>query len=172
MSLSTYYYILLQFFFIFTLLLFFSVLPAPKAPASLAPEEEEDAMEVEQEEFEAPKNIAPPYGQRQNWIPRHVEDYGDGGAFPEIHVAQYPLEMGRKGRGAMSTSVSLSLGADGKVQYDAILGKHSGALTVPKKNTDLIALGHSEAELAKPSDEVQTLLLLDFYTLRKLKKQQ
>ena len=25
-------------------------------------------------------------------------DYGDGGSFPEIHVAQYPLDMGREGK--------------------------------------------------------------------------
>ena len=34
---------------------------------------------------------APPYGKRKGWIPRTVDDFGDGGAYPEIHVAQYPL---------------------------------------------------------------------------------
>ncbi len=38
----------------------------------------------------------PPYGQRRGWIPRSLDDYGDGGAFPEIMVAQYPLNMGAK----------------------------------------------------------------------------
>ena len=33
---------------------------------------------------------APPYGKRKGWIPRTTEDFGDGGAFPEIHVAQVP----------------------------------------------------------------------------------
>jgi len=37
------------------------------------------------------KIAAPPYGQRKDWIPRTDADFGDGGAFPEIHVAQYPL---------------------------------------------------------------------------------
>ena len=37
------------------------------------------------------KIAAPPYGQRKAWIPRNEADFGDGGAFPEIHVAQYPL---------------------------------------------------------------------------------
>lgn len=41
---------------------------------------------------------APPYGQRKGWVPRNPEDFGDGGAFPEIHVAQYPLGMGMKGK--------------------------------------------------------------------------
>lgn len=37
------------------------------------------------------KVAAPPYGQRKGWIPRTEADFGDGGAFPEIAVAQYPL---------------------------------------------------------------------------------
>lgn len=34
---------------------------------------------------------APPYGKRKGWIPRSEADFGDGGAFPEIQVVQYPL---------------------------------------------------------------------------------
>ena len=37
----------------------------------------------------------PPYGQRQGWYPRGPADFADGGAFPEIHVPQYPMEMGK-----------------------------------------------------------------------------
>lgn len=37
------------------------------------------------------KVAAPPYGQRKGWVPRTEADFGDGGAFPEIAVAQYPL---------------------------------------------------------------------------------
>ena len=33
----------------------------------------------------------PPYGARSGFVPRTVNDFGDGGAFPEIHVAQFPL---------------------------------------------------------------------------------
>jgi SNW domain-containing protein 1 len=35
----------------------------------------------------------PPYGDRKRWVPKSVEDFGDGGSFPEIHVPQYPLNM-------------------------------------------------------------------------------
>lgn len=38
----------------------------------------------------------PPYGQRSSYHPRTDEDFGDGGAFPEIHIQQFPLGMGRK----------------------------------------------------------------------------
>lgn len=39
------------------------------------------------------KVSAPPYGKRKGWVPRNDADFGDGGAFPEIQVAQYPLGM-------------------------------------------------------------------------------
>lgn len=47
-----------------------------------------------------------------------VQDFGDGGAFPEVPVAQYPLEMGRKKK--MSNSLAVQVDAEGKVKYDAI----------------------------------------------------
>lgn len=42
------------------------------------------------------KKPVPNYRNRANFVPRIDEDFGDGGAFPEIHMAQYPLGMGRK----------------------------------------------------------------------------
>lgn len=42
--------------------------------------------------------VIPVYGQRRAWRPKAIEDFGDGGAYPECHVAQYPLEMGRKNK--------------------------------------------------------------------------
>ena len=38
----------------------------------------------------------PPYGKRRGWVPRAEADFGDGGAFPEIVQAQFPLGMGRQ----------------------------------------------------------------------------
>jgi SNW domain-containing protein 1 len=37
----------------------------------------------------ADARVTPSYGKR-------AEDVGDGSAFPEIHIAQYPLGMGRR----------------------------------------------------------------------------
>jgi SNW domain-containing protein 1 len=37
----------------------------------------------------------PPYGARKGWAPRADDDFGDGGAFPEIIQAQFPLGMGK-----------------------------------------------------------------------------
>ena len=48
-----------------------------------------------------------------------LQDYGDGGAFPEIHVAQYPLDMGRT-KTNKSNAVAKTVDAEGKVRYDAL----------------------------------------------------
>lgn len=57
--------------------------------------------------------VVPVYGQRNGWRPTSTEDFGaypmlvlfvysseqllgDGGAYPECHIAQYPLGMGTK----------------------------------------------------------------------------
>lgn len=50
------------------------------------------------------------------------QDYGGGGAYPECHVAQYPLGMGQEkaaGSGSNNT-LAVQLDAQGKVKYDAI----------------------------------------------------
>jgi hypothetical protein len=80
----------------------------------------------------------PPYGRRQGFVPRTADDFGDGGAFPEIHVAQYPLDLGRPNKSSSCTAiVPLKVGADGEVQYDGILQKGGGGKTF-SKFTDLV----------------------------------
>lgn len=64
----------------------------------------------------------PPYLRRAGFVPRKPEDFGDGGAFPEVHVAQYPLDLGREGAGARGgKTLAISVGADGDVSFEAIL---------------------------------------------------
>lgn len=75
-----------------------ALLPAPSARV----DEYSDDGSASEGEQAAPAPLAvattsaPPYGRRANWKPRKQEDFGDGGAYPECHIAQYPLEMGRK----------------------------------------------------------------------------
>ncbi len=93
----------------------------------------------------------PPYGKRKGFIPRIKEDFGDGGAFPEIHVAQYPLDMGRLDKKSTAI-VAVSVGATGgkKVFQSAtdlvekpldqvrhLRGRVSFVDTVPDKCADL-----------------------------------
>lgn len=73
------------------------------------------------------KIAAPPYGQRKDWIPRTEAEFGDGGAFPEIHVAQYPLGLGAPANlGKKSNALAVRLDEKGKIKYDAIARQGHG----------------------------------------------
>ncbi|ODM20927.1 Pre-mRNA-processing protein 45 [Aspergillus cristatus] len=100
----------------------------------------------------------PPYGNRTGWRPRSAEDFGDGGAFPEILVAQYPLDMGRKGTASKSNALAVQVDAEGKVKYDAIARRgHSDDRVVHASFKDLIPLRQrvdmGEVSLDRPSEE-------------------
>ncbi|KAI0314651.1 pre-mRNA-processing protein 45 [Amylostereum chailletii] len=105
------------------------------------------------------RETVPPYGQRQNWKPKSQEDYGDGGAFPECHVAQYPLEMGRK-KASSGNTLALQVDSEGNVRYDAIAqqGQRAGKI-VQSQFKDLVPLFYrkdlddSQREMARPSEE-------------------
>ncbi|KAF2817527.1 uncharacterized protein BDZ99DRAFT_457251 [Mytilinidion resinicola] len=106
------------------------------------------------------KRTGPPaYGQRQKWRPRNNEDFGDGGAFPEIPVAQYPLDMGRKGGASTSNALALKVDGDGKVKYDEIARRgHSESRIVQASFKDLIPLRQradaGELNLDRPDAEM------------------
>jgi hypothetical protein len=68
----------------------------------------------------AVQSAIPPYGHRQGWKPKTLADFGDGGAYPECHVAQFPLEMGRANKTTAGNTLALQVDADGNVKYDAI----------------------------------------------------
>jgi SNW domain-containing protein 1 len=70
--------------------------------------------------FFRPTAVIPPYLHRRNFIPRNPEDFGDGGAFPEIHIAQFPLNLGKPGA-TSSAIVSVDVDEKGEVRYDAIV---------------------------------------------------
>lgn len=61
-----------------------------------------------------PSSLIPPYPQRKarKFVPRRQADFADGGAYPEIHVAQYPLNMGKPG--ARASDSAGDAGADGE----------------------------------------------------------
>ena len=99
----------------------------------------------------------PPYGQRTGWRPRAQEDFGDGGAFPEIPIAQYPLDMGRKTTSS-SNALALQVDGEGKVKYDAIARRgHADNRIVHKSFKDLIPLRQQadagDLSLERPSAE-------------------
>ena len=59
---------------------------------------------------------------------RSLEDFGDGGAYPEIHVAQYPMNLGRPEheKNKKSKALAVQLDAEGKVKYDVIARQGHG----------------------------------------------
>ncbi|XP_063835460.1 puff-specific protein Bx42 [Ostrinia nubilalis] len=99
----------------------------------------------------------PPYGQRKGWVPRAEEDFGDGGAFPEIHVAQYPLGMGARGKESTSNALAVQLDETGRVKYSAIARQgHSADKIIYSKLTDLLpseVLAEDDPTLQKPTDD-------------------
>jgi len=54
------------------------------------------------------------------------QDFGDGGAFPEIHVAQFPLGMGQQKSGTTSNALAKQVDATGKIKYD-VIARHGHA---------------------------------------------
>ncbi|KAM0393872.1 hypothetical protein ACHAQC_005600 [Fusarium culmorum] len=104
------------------------------------------------------KRSGPPaYGQRAGWRPRSQEDFGDGGAFPEIPIAQYPLEMGKKGANS-SNALAIQVDSEGKVKYDAIARQgHTENRIIHTSFKDLIPLRQradaGEIDLSRPDKE-------------------
>ncbi|KAF2970063.1 hypothetical protein GQX73_g3501 [Xylaria multiplex] len=97
----------------------------------------------------------PPYLQRTGWRPRVDQDFGNGGAFPEVPVAQYPLGMGRGGA-ETSNALTIQVDAEGKVKYDAIARQgHAEGRIVQASFKDLIPLRQradaGEISLARPN---------------------
>ncbi len=89
---------------------------------------------------------------RKLFVPRCLEDFDDGGAFPEIHVAQYPRHMGnphlKKKTGGMSRAiVNVEIDETGEVSYDAIV--KSGTNSDKKVYSRLEDM---QAKEAKPED--------------------
>ncbi|EPB68426.1 SKIP/SNW domain protein, partial [Ancylostoma ceylanicum] len=102
----------------------------------------------------------PPYGKRQGFKPRTPEDYGDGGAFPEIHFAQFPLGMGMGERkGKSEGQIALQYDADGKLRHDAIArighDKNKVYLVVYTKLADMRAKvwDEEDEDIQRPDEE-------------------
>uniref|UniRef100_A0A4X2L798 SNW domain-containing protein 1 n=1 Tax=Vombatus ursinus TaxID=29139 RepID=A0A4X2L798_VOMUR len=134
-----------------------SFLPAPTqlSQDQLEAEERARSQRSRQTALVSSRREPPPYGYRKGWIPRLLEDFGDGGAFPEIHVAQYPLDMGRKKK--MSNALAIQVDAEGKIKYDAIARQgQSKDKVIYSKYTDLVpkeVMNADDPDLQRPDDE-------------------
>lgn len=102
----------------------------------------------------------------QLFVPRTLQDFDDGGAFPEIHVAQYPRHMGNPHRskrsagpgmaGSQGTAsraiVNVEIDGKGEVSYDAIVkgGTNSDKLVYTKLDD---VKGGDPVDIALPTEE-------------------
>ena len=83
------------------------------------------------------------------------QDFGDGGAFPEIHVPQFPLNMGRKGaKDSGSSTVALTVDEHGEFQYDTIVKQGSlSKQIVHSKHVDLLPKLDKDAVIPRPDED-------------------
>ena len=88
-------------------------LPRPTLVVHDRDAEKQRTAAVSQTALVSRHKVIPPYRHRQGYIPRTAEDFGDGGAFPEIHIAQYPLDMGRK-KSEKSNALAVPVDDSGK----------------------------------------------------------
>merc|ERR1712136_241394 len=135
-----------------------SFLPAPSQLTWDRDLEEQKQRASQSTALVAATKAIPPYGNRSAWIPRNVTDFGDGGAFPEIQMAQYPLDMGRKDEaGGKSNALAIQLDAEGKIKYDAIARQgHDKDKFIYSKFTDLLPAeitNEDDPSLHRPSQE-------------------
>merc|ERR1719231_566140 len=150
----------------------FDILPAPlHAPAPKVSKEENEQQQSDdknnqQSTFKAVADTVPPYGHRKGWAPRHEYDFGGGGAFPEIHMAQYPPFFGNPARQSSNALVK-TFDTQGNPQYESLLTQapnaqkviHATPLAMQSHSLDLSKYtGATEEEIANTTQKtVQAL---------------
>ncbi|KIJ69183.1 hypothetical protein HYDPIDRAFT_179060 [Hydnomerulius pinastri MD-312] len=135
-----------------------AVLPLPTNAPAISDDEEDVPRPIPSQSVVVRAPI-PPYGQRKGWSPSSQEDFGDGGSYPECHIAQYPLNLGKKKTQAGNT-LALQVDSEGNVRYDAIAqqGQRNGKF-VQSQFKDLVPLSHrkdltdEQRAMERPSEE-------------------
>jgi SNW domain-containing protein 1 len=97
--------------------------------------------------------LIPPYPNRLGFLPLSLEDFEDGGAYPEIHVAQYPLNMGKPNHKS-SALVPVQLNENGAIRTDIIVkqGSNKNKL-VQSQMSDIKEKKLLLDEMAPPTEE-------------------
>ncbi|KAJ7204303.1 pre-mRNA-processing protein 45 [Mycena rebaudengoi] len=130
------------------------------ALAALLPQPVHTPVIQDEEEISVSRSAAPSQSLiPRGWKPTSQEDYGDGGSYPECHVAQYPLELGRK-KGSSGNTLALQVDSEGNVRYDAIAHQgQRGDKIIQSQFKDLVPLFHrkdltdEDRTMERPSEE-------------------
>ncbi|KAG1778472.1 SKIP/SNW domain-containing protein [Suillus placidus] len=135
-----------------------ALLPLPAYVPAVS-DDEEEVPQLTPSQSVITRTLIPPYGQRVGWKPLKSEDFGDGGSYPECHVAQYPLDLGRK-KTAAGNTLALQVDSEGNVRYDVIAhqGQRSGKY-IQSQFKDLVPIAHrkdltdDQRTMERPSEE-------------------
>ncbi|KAF9246340.1 pre-mRNA-processing protein 45 [Melanogaster broomeanus] len=135
-----------------------AALPRPLHAPAVSDDEDEAPHQIPSQSVVVRAPI-PSYGKRKEWRPSSQEDFGDGGSYPECHVAQYPLNLGKKKTQAGNT-LALQVDSEGNVRYDAIAHQGQRASKfVQSQFKDLVPLSHrkdldeQQRTMERPSEE-------------------
>ncbi|KAK4700448.1 SNW domain-containing protein 1, partial [Phenoliferia sp. Uapishka_3] len=162
----------------------FASLPAPLHTPAVEEEEEEVAPIPSTSTALVSGPVVPPYGQRKGWRPPGgLFEFNDGGAYPEVPIAQYPLDMGRKAKTTAGNTLALQVDSEGNVRYDAIAKQgHREGVSVQSQFKDLVPMAHrtdiKNQAMERPSEEEvqstadRTRLALDKLVSGKIKAAQ
>ncbi|CAG8812162.1 28208_t:CDS:10, partial [Gigaspora margarita] len=134
------------------------VLPKPRRQLLNSEQQNQFERKFDELTVTKQKELPPPYGKRVGWKPKSLDDFGDGGAFPEIPIAQYPLEMGRNKTGTSGGALSLQVDAEGNIRYDAIARQgHTESRVVHSQFKDLVPVNQrsdiEQINLDRPSED-------------------
>ncbi|TIB65951.1 hypothetical protein E3P78_00292 [Wallemia ichthyophaga] len=130
-----------------------NVLPAPR----FNDDDDDDDHSQKSHHTLSKRFSAPPYLHRHSWKPSTPQDFADGGAYPECHTAQYPLDLGRK-KAKSSKTLSLTVDGSGQVKYDAIAKQNRGehAHLIQSSFQDVLPLSKrsdgASTDLDRPSE--------------------
>ncbi|THH12012.1 hypothetical protein EW145_g280 [Phellinidium pouzarii] len=136
-----------------------SLLPSPVYAPVVSDDEDDQPQVLQPSTVLVTRQVVPAYGKRKGWKPTSQADFGDGGAYPECHVAQYPLEMGKK-KASSGNTLALQVDSEGNVRYDAIArqGQREGKF-IQSQFKDLVPLAHrtdlddAARSMERPSEE-------------------
>lgn len=133
-----------------------SLLPAPTYVQQFEDDFDDEDDHRSKNKMQLATTGPPPYIHRSGWVPRSQEDFGDGGAFPEIMVAQFPLGMGFE-RKEKSNALPVQMDASGKIKFDDLLKQGQGKNKVMHSRfTDLVEKqikADDDPEFARPDEE-------------------
>ncbi|KAJ1663520.1 mRNA splicing protein [Coemansia sp. RSA 1813] len=94
-------------------------LPDPKHSAPRRQQAKNTELPVESALVATNMSHIPPYGKRKGWVPKTAQDFGDGGAYPEVHILQYPRGLGLK-KEQKGNALAKQIDGDGNISYDAL----------------------------------------------------